>query len=159
MTKKEEPMEATVTKIKIAEMLETLGFSEAAKRLKEMAARKRKLAIAYENYRVVRPVKIHEFIHRLKLETIKGKEPYNATWKTLDFYQIENYPNIPPDSVLETMAVAVGRQCFDSFEIAVIKDVKDPLLFGRINGCEDRFFIDQWDSDVSIKDILKDHEG
>lgn len=62
-------------------------------------------------------------------------------------------------SVLDSLEVAMGRKCFDSFMVAHIIDVEDPILFGYINGCSDHFFIDQWDEDVKIQDILKDNEG
>lgn len=152
-------MESTTNKKKTAEMLEELGFKIAASRLRDMQKRKRKLALAYEHYRVVKPAKVMEFNERLKKDTIQGEEPHNATWKRLDFTPIESYPNVPPLEVLETLAIAVGRECFDSFEVAYIAAVKDPILFGRIKCCDDRFFIDQWDDDVKITDLLKDNEG
>jgi len=37
--------------------------------------------------------------------------------------------------------------------------VPDPILLGRITGCENRYFIAQWDDDVKIEDILKENEG
>ena len=49
-----------------------------------------------------------------------------------------------------------------SDEIAKIQDIvqtKDPIVFGCINKCADRFFIAQWDDDVSIEQILNDNEG
>jgi hypothetical protein len=51
----------------------------------------------------------------------------------------------------------VTDDCFDSFEIAKIqwkREIKDPILFGRIDGCPDRFYVSQWDDDVRIEDIL-----
>jgi hypothetical protein len=58
--------------------------------------------------------------------------------------------------VLEKMREAKKCNCFDSFEIAKIESIevkKDPILFGRVNECGDRFFIAQWDDDVTIEAI------
>ena len=35
-----------------------------------------------------------------------------------------------------------------------IKEIKDPIVFGVINGCPDKFFISQWDDDIKIDDIF-----
>lgn len=143
----------------IVSKLEKLGFKRAAEDLKMFAERKRKLALAYEHYRYVRQEKIDAFNEKLKAETITGKEPYTAKWKTLDFVSIGGYGSVPPDEVLTKLETAQERKCFDTFEVAYIRDVKDPILFGRITGCRDRFFIGQWDTDVKIEDILLPNEG
>lgn len=141
------------------DQLERLGFKKAATQVKTTRDRKRKLMLAYEHYRFVRQENIDKFNAELKKKTIKGKEPYSASWQTLDFTPVESYDKIPPADVLALMETAVERKCFDKYEVAYIRDVKDPLLFGRIEGCTDRFFIGQWDDDVKIEDILKDNEG
>lgn len=141
------------------ERLKTLGFNGVSDKLRTAKERKHKLMMAYEHYRVVDQKAVDRFNAKLKKETMKGEPPYNATWKELSFTSIATYDKVPPDSVLLALEVAQGRKCFDSYEVAYIRDVKDPLLFGRISSCPDRFFIDQWDHDVSIKDLLKDHEG
>lgn len=143
----------------VAGRLEKLGLRTAGEQLKTLARRKRKLALAYEHYRFVRQEKIDAFNEKLKRETIQGQEPYSANWKTLSFTPIEAYPNVPPEEVLVSLELAHGRECFDSFEVAHIKDVKDPILFGRIEGCSDRFVVGQWDNDVKIEDILLPNEG
>jgi len=141
------------------DLLEKMGFTLAASKIKTLKEKRKKLMIAYENYRYVRQEKIDAFNAKLKKETLKGREPYDATWKELSFTSPAYYESAPPKSVLESMQTAVERKCFDKFEIAYIRDVKDPILFGRIEGCSDRFFIDQWDDDVKISDILKENEG
>lgn len=140
-------------------MLEKLGFAKAAGTLKDLAERKRKLALAYEHYRFVRQEKIDAFNAKLKAKTMKGKAPFNATWQTLDFTPIANYEHTPPMDVLQALETAQERKCFDSYEVAYIRNVKDPILFGRIDRCPDRFYIAQWDDDVKIEDILQAHEG
>lgn len=141
------------------ERLKTLGFNGVSDKLRAAKERKRKLMMAYEHYRVVSQKAVDTFNAKLKKETRKGESMFDSSWKTLDFCSIATYDKVPPESVLASLEVAQGRQCFDSYEVAYIREVKDPILFGRITACPDRFFIDQWDTDVTIKDLLKDHEG
>ena len=148
------------------ERLEKLGFKTAGSKVKRLAEKKRKLAIAYEHYRFVRKEKIDDFNQRLKEKTIKREKHsfggYREEYQQLSFTPVEQYSECPPDSVLADLETAMGRNCFDAFEIAhIVTTIKipDPILFGRISGCPDRFFISQWDDDISIQEILKDHEG
>lgn len=140
--------------VTIEERLEKTGFKAASKRVTELRERKRKLMIAYENYRFVRQEKIDAFNTKLGKEKSK-----DGSWKMLDFAPIESYEGAPPESVLDALETAQGRNCFDTFEVAYIRQVRDPILFGRIKACPDRFFIAQWDDDVKIEDILKPNEG
>lgn len=143
-----------------AARLGKLGFSRASKELSSLMERKRKLALAYEHYRFVTPDKIAKFNAELRAKTGKNmQDAYNMTYQVLDFVSIENYEHVPPDSVLANLEIAQERKCFDAFEVAYIKNVKDPLLFGRVNGTPNKFFIDQWDTDISIDDLLKANEG
>ena len=144
------------------ERLGKLGFKVASEKLNKLAEKKRKLAIAYEHYRFVRKEKISDFSQKLKEKTIeRGKNGYEK-YQTLTFTSVENYSEVPPNDVLLELETAMGRNCFDSFEIAhIVTEVKvpDPILFGCIKGCTDRFFIAQWDNDVSIEQILAPNEG
>lgn len=110
--------------------LEKLGFKAASTMVKELAVRKRKMAIAYEHHRFVRPEKIVEFNKKLREKSLGDVRGYQM----LTFTPIEQYSEVPPASVLDSLEVAMGRQCFDSFEIAHIINVKDPIIFGRIEG-------------------------
>lgn len=67
---------------------------------------------------------------------------------------VYNYEGIPPASVLKTMAEHLGRGLFDLFTVATVEKVQDPLLLGRVAGCDDRFFIAQWGDDVSLDDLI-----
>lgn len=137
----------------VIDRLEKLGFKTASTKVKELSAKQRKMAIAYEHYRFVRPDKIEAFNAKLRQ---KGTI---YEYQVLAFTPVESYQEVPPAHVLDKMETALGRKCFDVFEIAHIVNVKDPILFGRIKGCSDRFFIDRWDDDVRIEDILKPNEG
>lgn len=133
--------------------LELLGLTVAASVVKEKALLQRKLMLAYEHYRFVRQEHVDNFNADLRN---KGTRSH---YQTLDFTPLERYAKVPPETVLTSLETAIGRRCFDAFEVAYIRDVKDPILFGRVNGCSDRFFIDEWDNDVSISDLLKPNEG
>jgi hypothetical protein len=148
------------------ERLEKLGFTKASEELKIKEELKRKMTIAYEHFRYVRPEKITAFNEKLKQETIKreGKKGVNLyeNYDKLSFTSIKEYETIPPTDVLEKIEEAQEIGCFDEFEIAKIesvKEYKDPIVFGKINGCSDLFFVAQWDNDVSIEDILMPNEG
>ncbi len=147
------------------EKLEKLGFKTAGEKVKRLAEKKRKLAIAYEHYRFVRQEKIAAFNEKLKKKTMKTEKTRwgnKETYQELSFTPVESYAECPPDSVLADLETAIDRHCFDAFEVAhIVTTIKvpDPILFGRINGCTDRFFIAQWDEDVKIQDLLNKDEG
>lgn len=143
-----------------AELLERLGFKGVASELMRLKARKRKLALAYELYRFVRQEQVDKFNAELKQKTGKNLDNiWDQSYQTLAFTSIASYDKVPPDSVLTSLGEAIGHKCFDSFEVGYIKNVEDPLLFGRIEQCPDRFYIDGWDEDIKITDLLKDNEG
>lgn len=147
-----------VTKMKdsaVIDRLEKLGFKAASAEVKELSIRKRKMALAYELYRFVRPERIKEFNAELYKET----RDKNGGYKVLEFQPIEHYRNVPPAEVLNALETAHGHKCFDNFEVASIRQVEDPILFGTIDGCDDKFYIAQWDNDVKIEDILGPNEG
>lgn len=139
----------------VIDRLAKLGFKAASAEVKELATRKRKMALAYELYRFVRPEKITEFNAKLYRETRQR----NGSYKVLDFQSIEQYKNVPPVEVLNALEVAQGHKCFDKFSVAFIREVADPILFGAINGCGDLFYLAAWDDDVKIEDILGPNEG
>lgn len=141
--------------------LQKLGFKKAVNKVQELKELKRKMVIAYEHFRYVKPEKIDAFNEKLEAETTK-EDKYRTTYKKLNFIGLDDYEEVPPLDVLNKMEEAQALGCFDYFEIAKIQDVvvvKDPIVFGRINKCPDRFFVAQWDDDVSISDLLKENEG
>lgn len=135
--------------------LEALGFTSAANKVKELQDKSRKMAIAYEHFTFIRPEWIAAFQVKLREQSKNDPEGY----KTLRFTPVAEYEKTPPDSVLVSLENAIGKKCFDSFEVAHIERVKDPIIFGRIKGCADAFYIDQWDNDVSIAEILGSNKG
>lgn len=84
------------------------------------------------------------------------------THDTLEIIALELYPEVPPPDCLLDLKKAKDLNIFDRFEVAKVQTVEvrpDPIIFGLINGCVDKFFITQWDDDVKIEDILKQNEG
>ena len=149
-----------------AEELHALGLTAAAEALAATQRRYKKLVVAYEHYRYVSQDKIDAFNERLKQQTIKriGKQGVNEyhQYDRLGFVALAAYPQVPPESVLAELQVAKERGCFGAFEIAKIESViehKDPILFGRVEDCPDRFVIASWDSDIRVEDLLGPTDG
>ena len=132
----------------VEELLSKVGMTAAAEKVKRMRTARSKMAVAYEHYRYVKPEKLQAFQAKLAQQS-----------KRLEFIPLEKYEKVPPENVLKDLEKAIEVGCFDKFEVAEIRRVEDPLLFGVINGCHDMFFISQWDEDVKISDILKENEG
>lgn len=165
------------------ERLHELGFVTAASEMqkhKEAAPRalREKLRTAFEFYRVVEPHHIERHNHMLKTVTRSltkkwrqyGELHKEYSYLQLDFTTIHNYPAAPPAEVLVELEKAKGMGCFDRFEVCTLQRhyyreskpvfrLPDPILFGRIDGSENRYFIAQWDDDIKIEDILKEDEG
>lgn len=61
-----------------------------------------------------------------------------------------------PKSVTKKVNAAKELQVFDSFRVFWIREVKDPIIFGIVNEEPDKyFFVDEWDDDISVEDLLK----
>lgn len=88
-----------------------------------------------------------------------------SSYDTLVLDTLSNYQGIPPQAALDKLAEAKGLKVFDTFEVAhvdpVASQVKlpDPIIFGLINGCTDRFFIAEWGDDVKLTDLIGASEG
>ena len=148
-------MEITVEKLK------ELGLTQASNNLQEAKDFERKCAIAYEKFRYIKPERFVEFNACIKAKTLKS-DKYQETYDRLTFTKLASYAEIPPVDVLTKLENARKENCFDYYEVAKIESVKeliDPILFGCINNCTDRFFVAQWGEDVKIEDILDVNEG
>lgn len=153
-------METVIENVGRAARLDKLGFRTVAKNLSEILEKKQKLMLAYEHYRFVAPENVGKFNAALMAKTGKNMNDANTMeFQQLAFVGIAEYEKVPPEEVLVALETAQEKKCFDSFEVAYIKDVKDPLLFGRVKGTPNRFFIAQWDTDVSIDDLIEENEG
>jgi hypothetical protein len=126
-------------------LLDSLGLKTIAARLSRKQGGKKKLLLAINDYKYVTQEDINEYNKEM------GR--YN---KELVVVKIKDYTSLPPDDVLEDLKNAKAKECFDGFYVAYLEKVKDPLLFGKIDGFKELyFFISQWGDDVKIEDILK----
>ena len=142
--------------------LEELGFTKAATDLKAKRELARKMRIAFEHFRVVTPDAVQRFNEDLCKRTRTNRTGGGYTYQRLKFTPIAQYGEIPPAAALEALRDAKSKDCFDAFEVATIESVTvipDPILFGVINGCNNKYYVAQWDDDVKIEDILKPDEG
>jgi uncharacterized protein (DUF433 family) len=159
------------------------GFTAAAENLTKQAELARKLAIAYEHYRYVTREQIRAFVEALHARTVRRPTmdealkqggplfradllPYASNvYDTLVFDRMEAYPGLPPADVLAAVKAAQERKIFDAFEVAHVQPVAtrivypDPIVFGLVEGCGDRFFIAEWGEDVKLADLIGSHEG
>ena len=144
-----------------AKQLKELGFESAAKELSASKEFNRKTCEAYAFYKIVRQEHIDKFNEESKKNSLKesgtaGKDLYHA-YDKLCLTNIKEYKEVPPEPVLTKLKEARDKAIFDSFEIMKIesvKEYKDPILFGRIIGCTDLFFIAEWDEDIKMKDLI-----
>lgn len=138
--------------------LQELGFERAAANVQHKIELQKKMHIAYQNFEFITPDDVDQFNKRLYQETmVESNNGRQRNYKELVMIAPRDYAEVPPADVLEKMAKAKELGCFDYFEIAKIEarqEVKDPILFGRIDGCGDRFFVAQWDNDVTM-DMIK----
>lgn len=127
-----------------AKLLKDLGMDKIAEKLLRKGEGKKKLMTAVSDYKYATQDDINDFNEEMK-----------KCGKRLAIVKISDYTQLPPNSVLESLKKAQEKKCFDDFHIAYIEKVKDPILFGKINGFENLYFyIDQWGDDVKIEDII-----
>jgi hypothetical protein len=141
--------------------LEELGFSTAKQNFKYESRLPFRLRTAFEHFRVVTPEHIKRFNNKL-YEITRKDASRGYQYDRLLFTRIKDYAAIPPKEVLEKIRQAKNLACFDDFEIATIESVlviPDPIVFGIIEGCDNKYFVAQWDNDVRIEDILATDEG
>lgn len=146
----------------IQERLRHLGLNAAAREVMRLSSLAQKCAVAYEHYRFVTQDHIDKFGHALRERTLQQIGGYQTVWDAVAVVPLQDYAKVPPSSALDALEEAQRLGCFDTFEVAIIqsvRQVKDPILFGRIEGCPDRFFVAQWDLDISIDDLLQGDEG
>lgn len=93
------------------------------------------------------------FVHTKMIEKYREALPSN---KQLVIDDLEEYDKPLPRHAKVKLAAAKKHNIFDSFCVFWIREVKDPILFGQIDGEPDfYYFIDEWDDDISVEDLLK----
>ena len=72
--------------------------------------------------------------------------------------RFEQYDKLIPEFCLDKALLAKQTGFFDYFTVGYPEHAfgqdKDPVIFGRRNGSENRFFIAQWDNDITLDDLL-----
>ncbi len=139
---------------KTVDKLAEAGFDKASQKLSSVDRAKK----AYADYQVVTSEQLEKFDKELQRRSrIETRDEIH--YKKLDLIAIEDYDETPPDACLDAIIKAKETKLFDRFELAKLvwtheEKIKDPIVFGRIEGISDRFFITQWDDDISLKDII-----
>jgi hypothetical protein len=142
--------------------LRELGLNAAADKMKRARELAGKLRIAFEHFRVVTPEQFARFKEELWNQRESNQLTYGLSYKTPKLTALEAYPEVPPAKVLEEIRAAKELKCFDRFEVLTLQSVEvvpDPVIFGIIEGCDNKYFVAQWDDDVKIEQILREDEG
>ena len=93
------------------------------------------------------------FVHTKMIEKYREALPEN---KQLVIDDLEDYDKPLPRHAKVKLATAKKHSIFDTFCVFWIREVKDPILFGQIKEEPDiYYFVDEWDDDISIEDLLK----
>lgn len=142
--------------------LRELGLTAAADKIKRAKELARKLRIGFEHFRVVTPQQVTRFQEELWNNRCTDPSTYALSYQVLKFTALESYSEVPPGEVLQKVREAKELKCFDRFEVLTLESqevVPDPVIFGIIDGCDNRYFVAQWDDDVNIEQILREDEG
>lgn len=144
------------------EELKELGLEDAGSELLRLQEKKRKLTTAYEFHRVVPMAAINQFQKTLRKKSEKKHKDGSTEYETLRLTPLKNWKKVPPQEARTLLKEAIGRNCFDYFEVAHIESVverPDPIIFGRITDVTDLFVVAQWDNDIKVSDLIKETEG
>jgi hypothetical protein len=148
------------------EQARAAGFTQAADLALANRDRVRRMALAYEHYRYVTQQQIDQFNSRLYALTsgVNGgvTSIFGESYDVLTLVDAAAYHGIPPADVLVKVQEAKQRGIFDTFVVAEVitrRIVQDPIIFGRVAGCDDLFFVAQWGEDVKLTDLISANEG
>uniref|UniRef100_A0A6M3JDS1 Uncharacterized protein n=1 Tax=viral metagenome TaxID=1070528 RepID=A0A6M3JDS1_9ZZZZ len=125
-------------------LLKELGLNAISEKLLRKKTGKEKLLKATNDYRYATKLDLDDFNKEMR--------KFN---KELVVVAMKDFDRLPPDDVLVELKKARDKKCFDTFHIAYIRAVKDPILFGKIEDFNEiYFYIAQWGDDVNIEDII-----
>ncbi len=131
---------------KKAKMLKALGMDAVAEKILTKKRGRDNILKAVTDYTYATGEDIDDFNNNMKAEG-----------KRLKIELMKDYKRLPPDHVLESLKKAQDSKIFDTFHVAYIVKVKDPILFAKIKVFPNLyFFIDQWGDDVTFEEILGD---
>lgn len=92
----------------------------------------------------------------IRTEMIEKYRDHLPKTKELVIDDLEEYDKPLPKHAKVKLARAKKENIFDSFCVFWIREVKDPILFGQINEEPNvYYFIDEWDDDISVDDLLR----
>lgn len=157
-----ETAEKDAEKMPTESELRELGLNSAADKIKHARELATKLRIAFEHFRMVTPDQVKRFQEELWSKRYTDPHTYGLFYKTMKFTRLAFYDEVPPAEVLQKIKEAKELKCFDDFEVLTLESqevLPDPVVFGIIEGCDNRYFVAQWDDDVKIEDILREDEG
>ena len=121
-------------------MLKELGMEAVAEKILTKKKGRDNILKAVTDYKHATGADIDDFNNDIRAE---GKH--------LEIVLMKDYKKLPPDSVLESLKTAQDSGIFDTFHIAYIVKVKDPILFAKIKAFPNLFFfVDQWGDDVTF---------
>ena len=152
---------------RLKDRLESLGLSGAGQKVRLAS----KAQVAYQHYRFMTHEQIAKFNKELREKTLKrvpadrenGVNAYD-TWQEMKFHSIQTFDAVPPETALLELEKAQKLGCFDEYTVGRVETnlkeiIPDPILFGKVGGCQDLFVIAQWDTDVKVEDILQADQG
>lgn len=153
--------------ITTVEELKELGFTAAAAGVERDRVLAHKMRVAWENTEsVITPEIFAKFCEDLRRQTERKTGQTNqwgehSTFDTIKLTSLADYPEVPPKEALDALKRVKDLGCFDSFEVATRKSVHvipDPVIFGRINDCPDRYTVAIWGDDLPIREWLAKDE-
>lgn len=87
-----------------------------------------------------------------------------VTWPQLEVVRLEVFEGEPPtQTVLERLQTAQEQKQFNSYCVIEVRQhdkeswvcAQDPLLLGKVKGCDDYFLIGQWGHDIAADDLTE----
>lgn len=137
--------------LKIASEYELSGARQNAQKLFELAEIECYKSMLYaQGYT--------KYIEEKTVNKYTDKLPSN---KDLVITKLEDFSNPIPNRCMKKVKEAKGKNIFDSFVVFHIEEVKDPIIFGKINIdlLNDKYyFITCWDDDIKFSDLAKYQE-
>ncbi len=132
--------------------LQAVGATRQAEILeKQLRLRQRLVALKDWDYPVLKRTTLEKFQssnYKVRLH-IHDLEHYVGNTDAGD-----EKDRLIPDDVLDKIEQAKERKLFDAFQVMWAEQVKDPIVFGVLDGCQDMFFVAEWDDDITFEQLL-----
>ncbi len=143
---------------KILDLLEVGATSQAAILEAELSTRDALMHLKEWDYKLLPKATIDKFQQEHRMT-------FSADGLNLHIDNIEAYVGNPesgkpkdrliPDEVLGKIKEAKERKLFNEFAVLWAERVPDPIVLGKVNGCEDYFFIAEWGDDITFEQLTK----